>query len=62
MSLADLEVKIIMTEGAEMYASLIELKDLTKRHAELSRQIGELSEFIRSQVDAQMAKKDKDAA
>lgn len=51
---AELQMKIRLVEGAELYASLIELAELTKQHAELSRQISELSEFIRTQVDIQM--------
>jgi hypothetical protein len=59
MNAFDLTATIRLTEGAELYASLLELTELTKQHAELSQQISELSDFIRKQVDVQMAKESR---
>lgn len=59
MGIADLTATIEIVEGAELYASLLELKELTKQQAETAKKIEELSVFIRQQVDVQMAKNTK---
>jgi hypothetical protein len=56
VNVCDLKASIKIVEGPELYASLIALNELTKQHVEIGQQIVELSAFIRSQVDVQMAK------